>query len=372
MILSSVQLKNFRSHKNTNIKFSEKLNFILGGNGEGKTSILESIYYLCTTKAINAKSDSEVVKFNENEFEILGFFKNLTDNEVRIFFNLAESKKYYFKNGKQINRSSEIIGKFPVVLLTPGDHSITQGAPADRRKFVDSVISQASKTYLNLIIDYNRTLRQRSSLLNHLKENRKNFISYDGEINAWTEKLISSGTEIIRHRLKFVEEFSSYVSNSYKKILDENELPSISYFFLDGIKDVDIEKRFREMLNNRKEEEFRRATNLVGPHRDDFIFEINNTNLRSFGSQGQHKTFQVALRFAEFFYLKERTSETPIFLLDDVFGELDVKRAVKISEYLKQVGQAFITLTDFTNFSFLKQNREDTIIKLHAGEVAYV
>jgi DNA replication and repair protein RecF len=111
---------------------------------------------------------------------------------------------------------------------------------------------------------------------------------------------------------------------------------------------------------------------LVGPHKDDFIFDINGINLKTFGSQGQHKTFQVALRFAEFFYLKERTGKTPIFLLDDVFGELDTKRAIRISENLRNVGQTFITLTDFTNISYLHKRSTDRVIKLMNGNATYV
>ena len=369
MILTSVQLKNFRSHKDTSLNFSEKLNYIVGGNGQGKTSILEAIYYLCTTKSSNSKTDAEAVSFNENEFEIIGSFTNLTENKIRIFYSLNESKKYYFQNNKQVSRSAEVIGKYPVVLLTPADHAITQGSPGDRRKFVDSVISQASDTYLNILLDFNRTLRQRSSLLNQLKENRRKNL-FD-ELDAWTLKLIQSGSEIIKHRIKFVEEFNSYVNESYNIIMGTNEVPSIRYSFLDGKNNSDIENHFSELLSEKRDEELRRGTNVIGPHRDDFIFEINGINLRSYGSQGQHKTFQVALRFAEFFYLKERTSNTPIFLLDDVFGELDTNRAVKISEYLRHVGQAFITLTDFTNFSFLRKNEEDKLIKLNNGNIAY-
>ena len=190
MILSSIHLKNFRSHKNTNLIFSEKLNYIVGGNGQGKTSILESIYFLCTTKGYNSKSDNEVTRFNEKEFEIKGSFKDLTENDIRIYFSLEENKKYYFQNSKLVNRLSDVIGKFPVVILTPADHSITQGSPGDRRKFVDSVISQSSETYLKLLLDFNRTLRQRSSLLTRIKEQYRKSQAVYNELDAWTTKLL--------------------------------------------------------------------------------------------------------------------------------------------------------------------------------------
>jgi DNA replication and repair protein RecF len=379
MILSSINLKNFRSHKEIQLKFSGSLNYIVGGNGQGKTSILEAIYYLCTTRSNSSKSDSEVVRFNENEFEITGFFSTragLNSSEARVYYSLNENKKFYFHNNKHINRAADIIGKYPVVLLTPADHSITQGSPGDRRKFVDSVISQASNSYLKNLLDYNRTLRHRSSLLTSIRENR-NRNSFD-ELEAWSSKLIQAGSELIKSRIKFVNEFDEYVSGSYKRIMEEEELPQIKYTYLPDESDgeeinteVDIEKRFSGLLNRRREEEIGRGINLVGPHRDDFIFEINSLNLRMFGSQGQHKTFQVVLRFAEFFYLKEITGKAPIFLLDDVFGELDASRSLKISEYLREVGQAFITVTDFANFSFLMKTDDDTVIKLNKGEAVY-
>jgi DNA replication and repair protein RecF len=368
MILSSIQLRNFRSHINTEINFSGRLNYIIGGNGQGKTSVLESIYYLCTTKSHNS-SDSEVVRFSETEFEINGEFKDITGSNARVYYSLPENKKYYFRDGKQVTRSADIIGKFPVVMLTPADHAITQGSPSDRRKFVDSVISQASETYLKILLDYNKTLRQRSSLLNRYRESGNRSIL--DELDAWTEKLVETGSEIIRHRKKFVNDFNGYITESYKIIMEQDEIPGINYSFLDNSNDNDVNRCFKELVNKRKDEELRRAANLVGPHRDDFIFNINNINLRTYGSQGQHKTFQVVLRFAEFFYLKEVTGKTPIFLLDDVFGELDVNRSARISEYLRSVGQAFITLTDFTNLSFLKQYPEDLLLNINRGSVTY-
>jgi len=231
------------------------------------------------------------------------------------------------------------------------------------------VISQASRTYLNLLIEYNRTLKQRAYLLNRIRENNNKDIS---ELNAWNKKLVDTGVEIIMHRKEFVSEFESYISESYQKILSNREEPNIQYYFLDGKCTDDYEGCFEKQLNQREENEIRRGANLVGPHRDDFIFEINGISLKSYGSQGQHKTFQTVLRFAEFFYLKDKTGNSPLFLLDDVFGELDAERAAAISNYLSTVGQAFITLTDFGNISFLKMGKEDKVIKISTeGNVAY-
>ncbi len=364
MLLSSLSVTNFRKHISSNFQFAEGLNYIVGQNSIGKTSILEAIHYLCSSKSMFAK-DNEVVNFNKEHFEVEGVFQNKNINKVRIFFNNSENKKYFLLNGKQIHKSSEIVGKFPVVTLTPEDHQITQGSPADRRKFFDSVFSQASKTYLEFLIDYNKILKHRSVILNQLSE--KITPSLLDELDSWTENLVSKGSQIINYRKKFIKDFTRYLVDSYAQIMDTNEIPSIKYLTVSEEEDFDERRVLEDLLKQNRQLEIKRNLNLIGPHRDDFLFEINGISLKKFGSQGQNKTFQITLRFAEFFFLKEFNDEIPIFLLDDVFSELDAFRATKVSEFLKKVGQAFITLTDFSNMSFLSKSNQDRIINLSAG-----
>ncbi|MDX1426833.1 MAG: DNA replication and repair protein RecF [Salegentibacter mishustinae] len=369
MILTSLNLKNFRIHSDLNLTFSAGLNYIIGGNGIGKTSVLESIYYLCTTKSCVSRSDQEALRFEEDQFLVEGKFFDLTKNTVRVTFNRIDNKKQFYMNEKLISKASSVIGQFPVVTLLPSDHSITQGAPSDRRKFFDSILSQANPNYLETLLEYNRVLKQRAALLAILKESYNNL--HHDELNAWTEKLVEKGADIINYRISFTNKFKAYVAESYKRIMGIDEIPEIHYLYFDNEKSENIAERLHEFLKKRKEEEIKRTSNLVGPHRDDYEFLLGDRSLKTYGSQGQHKTFQTVLKFAEFFYLKDVSGKTPIFLLDDVFGELDSKRASKISEYLGDVGQAIITLTDFGNFAFLKTGEGDNVINLKEKAAAY-
>jgi DNA replication and repair protein RecF len=366
MILSLIQLINFRRHINLSLNFSDKINYIVGINGIGKTSILEAIYFICTTKGYKSKSDGELLNFGEETFEVEGIFKNLVTHKARILYAAGNNRKNYLLDEKQVGKFHEIIGRFPVIILTPEDHNITQGLPAYRRKFVDSAISQINKLYLETLLGYNKILRHRAALLYRIREGGTKTLQE--QLEVWNEKLVETGVEIINYRTRFIAEIYDYIKFSYQEIVKAEETPDIQYSFLEDYDGTNTNSRFYELLASRREEEIRRGTNQVGPHRDDFIFTVNARNLRNFGSQGQHKTFQIALKFAQYFYMKEKTGENPIFLLDDVFGELDLNRAVRISELLQQAGQVFITLTDFAKFNFLKLRQEDSLIKFEAGE----
>lgn len=370
MYLSSLKLINFRLHKNTHLQFSEGLNYIIGGNGQGKTTILEAIYYISTTKSFTSNSDQEVVNFIEDAFEIDGNIFDLTQNRIVIRYSKLENKKQYSLNGKVIHSPQEIVGRFPVVFLSPADSKITEESPQERRKFVDSVISQLSKTYLENLLEYKKILKQRSSILFRLREDYSP--STLDELEVWSERLIDVGSRLILSRKRFVSEFNSFIQEVYSKIMNGSEKPLIEYETIPHNSDNEILVAFKDELIQQRENEIRRATNLVGPHKDEFKFYINGISLRDFGSQGQHKTFQVALRFAEYFYLKNKLGKNPFFLLDDVFGHLDLQRSQKISEHLGELGQAFITLTDLSDLSNLRKSEQDRIIQISEGKVLSV
>lgn len=370
MILKSIELRNFRLHINTNLDFSKNINYIVGGNGQGKTSLLEAIYYLCTTKNMNQNSDNDALSFNKEFFEIIGSFQEYSKNKVKIFFDKSGNRKNVLLDEKHIYKASSLIGKFPVVALLQSDHSITQGAPSERRRFVDSIIAQSSETYLKLLLDYSKILRNRSTLLSKIKE--FNSPELFDQLEAWTISLVKIGSEIIKHRLIFLSEFNEYIHKPYEFIMGFKEKPEIKYVTFEKEISGDIEKLFQQKITELRENELRRARNLVGPHIDDFEFFIDGLELKKFGSQGQHKTFQIALRFSQFFYMKNKLKITPIFLMDDVFGELDTYRAEKISSYLGSIGQAFITMTDFSKLEKLNKSEDDLVISIKNGNTVYV
>lgn len=364
MILSALQLRNFRKHTESAVQFSPGLNFLTGGNGAGKTTILEAVYYLCTTRNFKGVPDEELTSFGSSGFALSGIFSENSEIPVSIIYSTETGKRQYTRSGKNIHRASEVIGKFPVTLLTPEDHAITQGSPAGRRKFIDSVIAQESALYLSTLLKYNHILSSRSVLLKKLNEHYSP--STADELEVWDEQLITEGSFLVSYRLKFLKELNEFLAQVYGNIMHNEEQPLAEYTPEYG---SDPAAFLRSELQRRRNEEIRRGMNLSGPHRDDIAFSINTLPLRLYGSQGQHKTFQIALRFAQFFYLKEKTGTSPIFLLDDVFGEVDRYRAGRISEYLRQVGQAFITVTDLPNINFFERTSGDSFFTISNGVI---
>ncbi len=363
MTLDALRLKNFRIYQHSDIRFNNSINYIVGGNGQGKTTILEAVYYLCTTKNYKSAPDSDAVSFSMPEFDISGSISDVSHHRLRIYYSAQQNKRWYFHNEKHVSRASEIIGKFPVVLLTPDDAVLTQGYAGDRRKFLDSVIAQSSETYLSLLLDYNRTLKQRGNLLQAIKEHRS--VAYD-ELEAWDEKLATTGTDIVRYRTAFMQEFSGYIEVSYSRVSSGAEIPGAVYKTT-----ITGKEEFLRQIGSRKREEIYRGLNLVGPHKDDIELQMDGQPVKKFASQGQQKSFQVSLRFAQYFYLKDKLEKKPLFLLDDVFGELDVARSMNISGFLSDLGQAFITVTDFSDLKTLRSGTDNAVIRVKQGDVTY-
>jgi DNA replication and repair protein RecF len=346
--LQRLVFETFRNHQQTAIDCSLGVNLFLGDNGAGKTNILEGISYCCLSKSFFAANDTIVMNVDGNGFAVTGTF--LSDGniayEVKVTFDKQQNQKNITVNKAKVDKASSFIGQFPVVILSPEQSSITIGSPSDRRRFVDFVVSQSSRTYLDSLIDYRRILKQRNKILSDMQFSHK---ENNTALEPWNENLVRVGSVLIKIRKEFVEDFQFLMNDSYTTLAGKAEQPRITYFSsfectAEG-KEV-IETTFHEVLQERSQEERRIGYSLVGPHRDEFIFHINNLDVRNFASQGQHKTFLVALKLAEFCYLKKRCRETPILLLDDVLSEMDGNRSQRLLEATAGLGQVFITSTD--------------------------
>jgi len=368
MKIISARLKNFRNHDETEFDFATKMNVLLGENGMGKTNTLEALSFLCLTKSFYASADTTVLQRYKQFFEVESVFESDEGKEfrVRVAYDDAQKAKKFTINNAEVEKFSSVIGMFPVIILSPENNSITFGSPADRRKFIDLVISQSSSAYVEDAVEYRRVVRQRNKILSDAKGK-----DCSSQLSPWNDMLINHGARIIHKRNIFLKEFAPFIAATYLQIVNERETPKIEYAPSVSITPdstlAEIISALEVKVQKKKLDEFRFQTTLVGPHRDEIIFSLNGMSLKHFASQGQHKTFLVALKVAEFFYLKERCSETPIFLLDDVFSELDEYRSKKLLDVVETLGQIFITTTSEKVFGGAEWNNERKKFFINSG-----
>ena len=319
MILRTLRLRSFRAHAETTIDLSPKANLLHGANGVGKTNVLEAIHYLCLTKSFAATNDRYVVRKGAPYFEVEGLFDGVRSKEtrVRLVYVPSEGKKV-FVNGAPLDRLTEIVGMLPVVVFSPEDHALTAEGPSERRRFLNNILSQARPVYMDDLMKYRRARKQRNEVLRQYKKRRDP--PPTPVLEPWTEEIISLGSRVIHRRNQFLQTFTGYLADAYQRIEAVAEEPTI---------------------------EQQRGTTLVGPQRDELVFRLDDLEVRRYGSQGQHRTFGMALKLAQFFYLKDRLDTTPLLLLDDAFGKLDARRTEVFLDLLDSdaVGQSFITAT---------------------------
>ncbi|MFN3345327.1 MAG: DNA replication/repair protein RecF [Chloroherpetonaceae bacterium] len=358
MKLLTIHIQNFRRHADAKLPLGDGVNILYGRNGAGKTNFLEAIHYAALTKSFLNASDSECLKFGATHFEIDAVWQNDRDIEasVRVYFSNEEGKTV-FVNRSPLESFSKIVGEFPCVSLSPFDIALVQGAPQERRRFLDSSISQTNKAYLEDLLAYRRLLNQRNKLLSEMKLARN--ATQHELLAVWTESFASLVASIMFRRLKFVSEFSEVLKKAYRLFHSFDETPTLQY-------DSDVKlgeqatreeilSEVRVKLARLEDEEIRRGVTLLGAHRDDLSFYINDISVKKFASQGQQKTFVICLKLAQHFYIQSILNEKPIFLLDDVFSELDRSRADDLIELLKPMGQSVITTTEKKQFDGIRQ-----------------
>jgi DNA replication and repair protein RecF len=351
MIVARIKLGNFRNHSYSSLEFGDGINVLLGDNGEGKTNVLEAISYLSLTKSFYASADETVVQLGQDGFEVDGGVVTAggVEHRVRVAYSRARGEKAYEINGTKPERLSDVIGRFPIVILSPENAAITTGGPGDRRKFVDLVLSQISPAYFETLLEYRRVVRQRNRML---FDARLRGTDPGVATEPWDESLASLAGTIVFRRREFVAEFREYITRAYAILVEgEREEPGIAYISSclppeSNASSEEIRTNIRQALAGRRSEELRRGTTLVGPHRDDLALTLAKMPVQQYASQGQHKTLLVAMKIAEFHFVRERRGEHPILLLDDVFSELDAHRAGHILRLSEQLGQTIITTTD--------------------------
>ncbi|MCG2591038.1 DNA replication/repair protein RecF [Rhodohalobacter sulfatireducens] len=344
MRINRLKLQFFRNHEETEVQFAPHLNLFTGPNGAGKTNLIDAIHYLCMTRSFVASSDQYVAHHDEKYFMIDGDF----EGEIRSSFKVScsysrgEGKKI-FVNDSPLDRLSDLIGMIPVVVLSPEDRKLTSEGPAERRSFLDSMISQISPKYLRDLIKFRKIRKQRNKLLQEYQGPLSMLKSY---LEPWDVQLAQTGTAIIFKRAQVLEKFKEYLAIQYQSITGLNLEPTLRYESICDKYDSheQIHEEYVNQIESNFEKEAEREQTIIGPHRDEVVFYLGDIELRNYGSQGQHRLFSMALKMAQLFYYSDELDDLPIMLLDDVFGNLDQQKIDVITEALtKHSGQTFIT-----------------------------
>jgi DNA replication and repair protein RecF len=338
MFLKRLSLVNFKNYREFEAGFSEKINCFVGHNGVGKTNLLDAIHYLSFCKSFFNPVDSQNIRHSEPFFVIQGVFdKNGEESEVYCGLK-RNQKKTFRKNKKEYERLSEHIGQFPLVMISPSDTELINGSSEVRRKFLDGIISQYDRLYLERLISYNQVLRQRNALLKSFSETR----TFDSEsLDIWDDQMVIHGRGIVESRIAFLKEFIPLFNEHYRFISDSREDVALQY-------ESSLEGRdFKSALMTSLARDRQLQYTTVGPHKDDLGFALNGHSLKKFSSQGQQKSYLLALKLAQFEFIKEQKGTKPLLLLDDVYDKLDEQRFTKLLEMVSSdsFGQVFITDT---------------------------
>jgi len=334
MLLETLQLINFKNYAEARVNFSSKINVLVGKNGSGKTNLLDAIHYLALTKSAVSAADTHCIRHGQQHFFLKGVFRE--GESLSEISTAYQSGKKIFKEGfNEYQKLSDHIGKYPVVLIAPDDTDLVKEGSELRRRFFDSIISQLDHVYLETLIQYNQVLRQRNSLLKMFAEtNRVDAVALD----TYDDMLIQHGTSVFERRALFIDQYTPLFQRYYSFIV-EDEVTEILYNT--ELKDMSFAEGLRQ---SRSKDLFLQRTTF-GIHRDDYQFTLGTGDLKRLGSQGQKKSFIIALKLAQFEIIKEQKGFKPLLLLDDIFDKLDDFRIRKLLGLIKndELGQLFIT-----------------------------
>ena len=339
MIVTKIELSNFRNYDSLSLELDDKTNILYGKNAQGKTNVLEAIYLCSTTKSHRSSKDAELIKFENNEGHIK-LFINKKGREYRIDIHLRKNKsKGIAINGIPIKKASELFGIFNVIFFSPEDLDIIKNGPAERRRFVDMELCQLDKIYVYNLINYNKVLGQRNQLLKDIYMKPE----LEDTLDVWDMQLVKYGKKLIESRERFVEELGVIVAEIHRNLTGGREELMVRYE-----KNVSADEFERKLQTSRKRD-LKVKMSMTGPHRDDLLFEVKGVDIRRFGSQGQQRSAALALKLAEIEIVKRKVNDTPVLLLDDVLSELDSSRQQYLLDSIHDI-QTLITCTGIDDF----------------------
>jgi DNA replication and repair protein RecF len=356
MYIKNLQLLNFRNYDKLAIELTSGVNIFIGDNAQGKTNILESIYYCSLAKSHRTSKDRELINWNNEEAYVKAYIakERLDKNiEIKIF---KDGKKGIRINSIKVNKIQELMGVFNVVLFSPEDLKIVKEAPSYRRKFLDIELCKLNSKYYYCLVQYNKALNERNSLLKKWNENIENIVGiYDNQLSKF-------GGYIVKERLQYLKLLNEKGSMIHKDIT--SSLEDISFKYITSLKNFDnIEEELNNLLKKNIKSDMERRNTSHGPHKDDFSININNIDTRSFGSQGQQRTSVLTIKFSSLEIIKEQTGEYPVLLLDDVLSELDLNRQKYILNSINNV-QTIVTCTGIENIkSYLDERAKIFIVE---------
>ncbi|WP_248722260.1 DNA replication/repair protein RecF [Seonamhaeicola sp. ML3] len=338
MILKSLSLLNYKNFDSKSFAFNDKINCIVGNNGIGKTNVLDAIYHLSFGKSYFNPVATQNIRHGEDFFVINGEYDKEEKTEKIVVSLKKGQKKIIKRNAKAYEKFSEHIGFLPLVIISPADRNLIVEGSDTRRKFIDSVISQSDKSYLSYLINYNKILAQRNALFKYFALNH----TFNADtLEVYNNQLTEYGTHIFEKRDAFLKEFIPIFKERYQAISSGNEIVDLVYH--SNLFEDDLNSLLQNALNKDKALQY----TSVGIHKDDLYFNIETHPIKKFGSQGQQKSFLIALKLAQFDFIKAQSGVNPILLLDDIFDKLDEHRVAQIIKLVddENFGQLFISDT---------------------------
>lgn len=341
MIIKDLRLQNFRNYQDESVQFMTGTNILVGDNGQGKTNILEGIYYLSTGKSYRVQREQELLRWEQSEFHLYGDFLR-THHKVSLESHYRDKKKVVKVNQVSCQRLSDFVGTVNIIFFSPDDLVMIKGGPVERRRFLDSHIAQMRPGHVTLLNAYNKVIQQKSALL-------KSYIAKPlkySQLLLWNEQIIELGEKIIRNRADLTERIQNVADGIYSNLSSQREKMQAVYIAL-GKKDiVEAISEFPQLLHDKLEQEIERQMVLFGPHRDDVQILLNNKPARLYASQGQQRSLVLSLKIAELELIRQEKREYPLLLLDDVLSELDRFRRDYLIKFIESSRiQTLITMT---------------------------